>query len=86
MHYKNGREAKEGDPVIAKVYNGFRAGTISQLNPNATTCNGTLTRAIVGGVQSESVNLGELYHAEDAFAAIEVSTELAKAQNAAAGR
>ena len=75
MHYKNGREAKENDPVIyrpdypnAKVV----AGTIHSLaaDPNCTTCNGQISTAIPGGFLTTCVTVGQCYHAEDALAAI----------------
>ncbi|MHB8440417.1 MAG: hypothetical protein ACYDD4_14850 [Acidimicrobiales bacterium] len=40
MHYKNGREAKIGDPVIGKVYNqaGPVAGTLVSLTLGSDNC------------------------------------------------
>lgn len=71
MHYKNGREALSGDPVIAKLYSEVVAGTIYRLNPSATSCNGMVAIPIPGGTRLESVNVQELYHAEDAFKSID---------------
>jgi len=72
MHFKNGTPAKTGDSIITKRWNGqIIAGTIHALNAGASTCNATLATPIVGGVQQESVTLGECYSAEDAFAAME---------------
>jgi hypothetical protein len=69
MHYKNGREAKSGDPVIGKLYYGeVVSGNLIDLQPSSTSCNSTLLRAI--GPLS-CVTVGEFYHAEDAFNAIE---------------
>jgi hypothetical protein len=41
MHYKNGREAKVGDPVVGKTYNTGSAtisGTLISLTPGADSC------------------------------------------------
>ncbi len=47
MHYKNGREAKIGDPVVGTGYNyGTVAGTLLSITPASESCNcmiGTLT-------------------------------------------
>ena len=41
MHYKNGREAKVGDPVIGTTYNrkGTQIGIIVGITPGTDTCN-----------------------------------------------
>ncbi len=72
MHYKNGREAKEGEPVICTGYNGqITVGKIHSLVA-ATTCNATVAEPVMGGVQQLTCRtVGEMYHAEDAFAALE---------------
>ena len=73
MHYKNGREAKEGDAAILvdtynkKVY----VGKIHSLQPACTTCNCQLAVVIPGGVNQMCATLGEMYHAEDALLAID---------------
>jgi hypothetical protein len=70
MHYKNGREARENDPVILEGYQGkFVAGTIHSLNANATSCNGQVAYAVPGGVNHTCVTVGDCLHAEDAFRA-----------------
>jgi hypothetical protein len=72
MHYKNGREAKVGDPAIAKNYDGsVVAGTLHSLNPGAKTCNAQLAYPIPGGCSNICVTLGEIYHAGEAFEAME---------------
>lgn len=41
MHYKNGREAKVGDPVVGKTYNTQGAtisGTLISLTPGPDSC------------------------------------------------
>lgn len=75
MHYKNGREARNGDPVIGPAWTGSKeivAGTIHSIAPGCETCNCTVAIPIVGGVnQSSCRTVSDFYHAEDAFAAIE---------------
>jgi hypothetical protein len=75
MHYKNGREAKEGDSVVGKNWCGTAVcGTLSDLNKSTDSCNGQLNRAL--GPQLY-VTVGELYHVEDALAAVEALQPLA---------
>jgi hypothetical protein len=73
MHYKNGREAKSGDPVIGKF--GYppklEIGVIHSLNADYTTCNCSMAVIMPGAVANTCVTVGELYHAEDAFGAME---------------
>ena len=76
MHYKNGRQAVENDPVICKPsYPGgrFVSGTIHTLStdPNSTTCNGQVAYLMPSGIQNTSVTISDCYHAEDAYNAIE---------------
>lgn len=75
MHYINGREAREGDPVIIRhIYNGLkvRAGVIHNLVATSSTCNGTVSVPVPGGYQTFCVTLGkEVLHAEDAAAAFD---------------
>jgi hypothetical protein len=69
MHYKNGREAKEGDKIISVDYQKrVQVGVVLDLIAGSDTCNATLIRPIG---QPWSVNLKDCYHAEDALAAIE---------------
>jgi hypothetical protein len=77
MHYKNSREAKAGDPVVgifeynSQVY----TGVIHSFNPGLTTCNCTVAVVVPGGVnQVACVNVSDLYHAEDAYSAVQNST------------
>jgi hypothetical protein len=70
MHYSNGREARNGDFVIAKNYGHVVAGVIHSLNPACETCNGTVCWPVMGGVNSTSVNVKDCVHAEDALAAV----------------
>lgn len=76
MHFKNGREAKYGDPVIGIGYHGrVIAGVIHNLNPGSTTCNCDVVTVIPGGTQNLTCqNVSNFYHADDAFKAIETLT------------
>lgn len=72
MHYKNGRPAANGDAVIFRNYAGIIVvGILHSTIANANTCNGTVAITVPGGVQQHSVTTGEIFHAEDAFAALE---------------
>lgn len=73
MHYKNGRPAKEGDPVICKGYTGqITVGKIHSLQEGTKTCNCTVAEVIIGGInQLTCRTIGEMYHAEDALLSIE---------------
>ena len=73
MHYKNGREAKNGDPVICKGYSGqVTVGKIHTIVPGCDACNCTVAEPVMGGVnQLACQTVGQLYHAEDALLAIE---------------
>lgn len=72
MHYKNGREANEGDPVI--YLDSYKKkvviGRIWSLSAG-TTCNCQVAQIIPGGVTHTCQSLNEMYHAEDALLAIE---------------
>ncbi len=84
MHYKNGREARYGDPVIVKDYNGnITAGVIHNLRA-AQTCNCDVATLVPGGVTNLTCRtVGELYHAEDALKAIESAAPVPTTPNAA---
>ncbi len=75
MHYRDGRTAKVGDFVVGKCYNtsGIIAGQMVSINEASTTCNCTV--AFVGTaatpVKTDYSQCDNLYHAEDAYAAIE---------------
>ena len=79
MHYKNGREAISGDPVILKDFAGNTiVGTIHSLNAGSVSCNATVAVVVPGGVnQFSCVTVGECYHAEDALVALDVATQAA---------
>lgn len=69
MHYKNGREAKNGDKVM--IVDGYNAGVTGILY-NAVVgndyCNGQLAL-----MQGGTPNLKECLHVEDALAAIKAA-------------
>ena len=77
MHYKNGREAKEGDHVITKSYNGtIVTGVLFNTNPGAETCNGSVSVIKPGGSYDLTCQtVGNMYHAEDGFKALEAIQE-----------
>jgi hypothetical protein len=60
MHYKNGREAKLGDPVICKDNLGaITVGKISSISASST-CNANVVTVIMGGIETLSCRtLGE---------------------------
>lgn len=78
MHYKNGREARNGDTVIGKPQYAasLLVGLIQDINPGATSCNCQVIRP--GGLIQSCVTVGEIYHAEDALQAIEEKTAAQK--------
>jgi len=78
MHYKNGREAKTGDPVVGPNYNGAIAGTIHSLNPGTTTCNAQVAVPMMGGVTHACISVGDFYHADDAYCAVDKNTQALK--------
>jgi hypothetical protein len=81
MHYKNGREAKENDPVVGESYTGsgiYKAGVIHSINPGTTACNAQLAVPIPGGVTQLCITVGECYHAEDVFVAVDKATGAGK--------
>ena len=71
MHYKNGRVAKNGDYVIGKpeYAPSVIVGIIQDINPAADQCNCVVVRPC--GLIANCVTCGDLYHADDAIAAIE---------------
>lgn len=71
MHYKNGKEAKDGDLVIGRGgWTGapLITGMIVDIFPGSGSCNATIIRP--GGIIQTCVNVSDYYHAEDAYAAI----------------
>jgi hypothetical protein len=68
MHYKNGREAKIGDTVLAKNWNGQPyTGLVTSITPGSTSCNAVVIPLPV--VNGQNVTLGDCLHTEDAIKA-----------------
>ena len=63
MHYKNGREAKNGDMVVHTGYG--IVGILSRINQGAT-CNGRVTPI---SQNDPYINIGEYLHLDDVSAA-----------------
>lgn len=69
MHYKNGREAKNGDKVIVTPsYGSPYIGILYDATPGNDYCNGRI--AVIGG-NDPLPNLKECLHIEDAAEAFE---------------
>jgi len=70
MHYKNGREAKEGDQIVGKDTNGKAVGgTLVNIN-QSTTCNGNVIPAnLIWNLPL--VTLSDCLHMDDAFAPVD---------------
>ncbi len=69
MHYKNGREAKEGDQIVGKDTNGKAVGgTLVNLNRQTESCNGNvLSPSALWNLPL--VTLSECLHVDDVVAA-----------------
>lgn len=75
MHYKNGREAKNGDPIVSLPELGPPvAGILHSAVPGNDYCNG---RIAVTSISDPYANLKECLHADDVKAAF---TECEKAK------
>ena len=67
MHYKNGREAKNGDKVVLIPKHGQpRAGVLYDATPGNDMCNGRLAQV---SYNDPVANLSECLHADDVLAA-----------------
>jgi hypothetical protein len=66
MHYKNGREAKQGDVVVNVAQKQF--GILHTLNAQSDTCNGRLAMA---SPNDPWVNIKDCLHIDD-IAAVEI--------------
>lgn len=63
MHYKNGREAKNGDPVVMITPGALPiTGILFGATAGIDSCNGNI--AVIGG-QPHYANLSECLHADD---------------------
>lgn len=68
MHYKNGREAKNGDKVmIVDGYNGGVTGVLYDAAPGNDHCNGKLAKF---SGNDTCPNLSECLHIDDVKAAL----------------
>ncbi|MFZ3043884.1 MAG: hypothetical protein WA058_02120 [Minisyncoccia bacterium] len=66
MHYKNGREAKEGDKVVCIGGGMIVTGILHSVNAQSDTCNGRLAPTS----QSDPyVNIKDCLHIDDVAAA-----------------
>ncbi|HEX8312752.1 MAG TPA: hypothetical protein VF614_15630 [Chthoniobacteraceae bacterium] len=78
MHYKNGREAKNGDKVImVPSYGPPVAGILYDAQPGNDSCNG---RIAVTTSSDPSPNLKECLHADDVAAAGISDTSLTRGE------
>ena len=66
MHYKNGREAKDGDRVIQIQGKSALTGILHSTNAQATSCNGRLA---VVTLSDPYVNVGDCLHVDDVASA-----------------
>lgn len=64
MHYKNGREAKNGDKVVNLT--GGMTGILHDADPGSQTCNGRLAPT---SQNDPYVTIGECLHLDDIAAA-----------------
>ncbi len=74
MHYKNGREAKNGDKIVSiPGYGSITAGILYDAMPGNDFCNG---RIAITTPTDPTANLSECLHADDvAKASIPDSTK-----------
>ncbi|OQA09457.1 MAG: hypothetical protein BWY66_00556 [bacterium ADurb.Bin374] len=65
MHYKNGREAKAGDQIVGRDYDGsVLAGVLVGPNPASDTCNGRLISSSLVN-SAPLISLKDFVHADD---------------------
>lgn len=72
MHFKNGRAANEGDPVIFQDYGkNVKVGNITNLQAGQESCNCSVVAVTYGGTYTFTCQtVGEMYHAADGFNAL----------------
>ena len=75
MHYRNGREAKNGDKVVLVGYNGPVVGILYDAKAGNDFCNGKLAPI---SSNDPCPNLKECLHVDDVLAAIANAPELAE--------
>jgi hypothetical protein len=66
MHYKNGREAKNGDKVVGLSSGNLVAGILHSVNAQSTSCNG---RIAITKPNDPYVTLSDCLHVDDITAA-----------------
>lgn len=66
MHYKNGREAKEGDKVVCIGGGMIVTGILHSVNAQSDTCNGRLAQT---SQNDPYVNIKDCLHLDDVSAA-----------------
>lgn len=80
MHYANGREAKNGDPVVMVTASGGQkvahGGILTGATAGNDACNGTIV-PLTGG-QPHYANLSECLHADDVAAAMKTVPDTSK--------
>lgn len=65
MHFKNGREAKAGDPVVHLGHVNV-TGILHSVQPGAESCNGRIAQTSPG---DPYINIKDCLHIEDVAAA-----------------
>ena len=79
MHYKNGRQALSGDPVIARDCNGRTISGVIRILRLDKILNCDVAAVIIdGAAQYDCRNVPDMYHAEDAFVAIDKIIQIPK--------
>ena len=67
MHYKNGKQATEGDFVVGACGSIIRAGVITQLSAQSQSCNARLSVPVLGGFELHYITIKDFVMAEDAW-------------------
>ena len=67
MHYKNGREAKQGDKVISLEPRNQVIGILHSLMPGSVSCNG---RIAASNSNDPYITIGECLHIDDVRSAL----------------
>lgn len=63
MHYKNGREAKQGDCILNPNGIYSKIGVLVNLQPGNTACNGNLVT--MTGAYPDTITVGDCWHLDD---------------------
>lgn len=67
MHYKNGKQANEGDFVVGANGSTVLAGRISELSAQSQSCNARLSVSVFGGFERHYITISDFVLAEDAW-------------------